>query len=564
MATFKEVMTGIGNSIRTVKGTTDKIKIADIPSEIDKMAYVDNGNVTGKIDKIDVPNPIIVLNEENGEVSATVNSVKGYVDSQEESNVLQIATQGAQTITPSTTDKVIEKGKYLTGNQTIAGEANLLPENIIRGLDPVKKDADGDPIRLAVFGVEGTLDKIHHIGGYVGGSGFYGMQVADVAKSYHFAKVSGLASFQYNQATNPFNGNITDTNGNCLLDCSSFANFILRGIPFDKSPFNGNYGKANVTWTQSELATLCEQSEYVWADPWLDRQIEPSFKNIGIDGYYSIRTAAQLAEYYYVKGCIVHEYTSDPTTPPDDLLPGDLVFWAKEGASTNQKSRFKGISHVGIVAHDKIHYYQVTGTEKDKGETVFYSNLANIDVNGAYDKLVDLCLILRPNYMPIPKSPIYSPIGVNLLPKYKIAGPTTSDGDTDDLPEGNGWKRYGVTIVQGIDGSLTLSGQATSDMTCYIYGQVHPIKLSAGTYKISGAPAFTGATTKQWGMGVKQIDQPGGTPSNIGTNGVWDNGSGDTFTLSAETWCYVYIYVGSSLTSTISNKVFKPSLIRTS
>lgn len=562
MATFKEVMTDIGNSIRNVKGTTDKIKIADIPSEIDKMAYVNNGTVTGVVDRVDVPMPNVVLDEDNGAVDASIDPIKGYVDSVAKSCLFELPVQGAQTITPSTTDKVIEKGKFLTGNQTIIGEPNLIPENIIRGLDPVKKDSNGDPIRLAVFGVEGTLDKIHPIGGYTGGSGFYGMQVADVAKSYHFARTAKLARFQYNQGANPFNGNITDANGNCLFDCSSFANFVLRGIPFDKSPFNGNSGKENINWNQSEIATLCEQSEYVWADPWLDRQIDPSFKNIGVSGYYSVRTAAQLAEYFYVKGCIVHEYISDPTAPPDDLLPGDILFWAKEGANTNQKSRFKGISHVGIVAHDKIHYYHVTGTEKDEGDTVFYSSLANKDDNGVYDKLVDLCLILRPNYMPIPKSPIYSPIGVNLLPKYKIAGPITSDGLTKENI--NGWTRFGITMVQGIDGSLTLNGQATGDLTCYIYGRVHPIKLSAGTYKLSGAPTFNGATIKQWGMGVKQLDQPNGATSDIKNGGVWDNGSGDTFTLSAETWCYVYIYVGSSLTSTITNKIFKPSLIRTS
>lgn len=566
MATFKEVMTGIADSVRTVKGTTAKIKISNIPSEVGNMAYVDNGNVTGIIDRVYINTPNVDFDKDSGLITATIPEKKGYVDSAAKGIDMQLDTQGAQTITPSTTDQTITKGKYLTGDQTILGEANLLPENILRGLDPVKKDTEGEKVRLTVFGVEGTLDKLHSMAGYVGGSGYYGLQVADVAKSYHFARVSGLASFQYSQDDNPFNGQLTDANGNCLLDCSSYANMVLRGIPYDKSPFNGITGTTSKTWDKTQIATLCENSEYEWADPWLDKQIDPSFKDIGINGYRSVRTAAQLAEYYYTKGNILHEYTSDPTTPPDDLLPGDLLFWSKEGATVYQKSRFKGISHVGIVGHDCIHYYQVTGHSDTKGDTVFYSNLANQTTEGIYDKLVDLSLILRPNYMPIPKNPIYSPIGVNLMPKYKIAGPITSDGNTTEISGNNtkgetGWTRFGVTIVQKIDGSLTLSGQCTEDMTCYIYGRMHPIKLSAGTYKLSGAPSFTGATTQQWGMGMKTISGPNGTPS--ADTIAWDNGSGDTFTLTKDSWCYAYIYVGSSLTTTISKKVFKPSLIRT-
>ncbi len=45
-----------------------------------------------------------------------------------------IPSQGAQTITPSTTDQTIAAGKYLTGVQTIAGDANLIAGNIKNGV----------------------------------------------------------------------------------------------------------------------------------------------------------------------------------------------------------------------------------------------------------------------------------------------------------------------------------------------------------------------------------------------------------------------------------------------
>lgn len=54
-----------------------------------------------------------------------------------------IESLNAQTITPGTTDQTINSGKYLSGNQTVKGDANLLAGNI-------KKDT-------TIFGVTGTL-----------------------------------------------------------------------------------------------------------------------------------------------------------------------------------------------------------------------------------------------------------------------------------------------------------------------------------------------------------------------------------------------------------------------
>lgn len=44
-----------------------------------------------------------------------------------------IPSQGAQTITPSTANKTIASGKYLSGTQTIKGDANLVASNIVSG-----------------------------------------------------------------------------------------------------------------------------------------------------------------------------------------------------------------------------------------------------------------------------------------------------------------------------------------------------------------------------------------------------------------------------------------------
>lgn len=62
-----------------------------------------------------------------------------------------IQSQAAQTITPGTADKTIASGKYLSGAQTIKGDANLLPENIKNG--------------ISIFGVTGTYESSDSSGG---------------------------------------------------------------------------------------------------------------------------------------------------------------------------------------------------------------------------------------------------------------------------------------------------------------------------------------------------------------------------------------------------------------
>lgn len=59
------------------------------------------------------------------------------------SDTLELDTQGAQTITPSTSNQTIASGQYLTGTQTISGDANLVASNIKSG--------------VSIFGVAGSL-----------------------------------------------------------------------------------------------------------------------------------------------------------------------------------------------------------------------------------------------------------------------------------------------------------------------------------------------------------------------------------------------------------------------
>lgn len=80
-------------------------------------------------------------------VTPTVNA--GYVSSGTAGTITvsgsatkQLTTQAAQTITPGTSNKTIASGRYLTGTQTIEGDANLVAGNIKSG--------------VSIFGVSGT------------------------------------------------------------------------------------------------------------------------------------------------------------------------------------------------------------------------------------------------------------------------------------------------------------------------------------------------------------------------------------------------------------------------
>ena len=71
-------------------------------------------------------------------VSVTPSVTAGYVSSGTAGNssvslTASVTTKAAATITPGTTNQEIAAGTYLTGKQTIAGDANLVSANIVSG-----------------------------------------------------------------------------------------------------------------------------------------------------------------------------------------------------------------------------------------------------------------------------------------------------------------------------------------------------------------------------------------------------------------------------------------------
>lgn len=78
--------------------------------------------------------PEISINSSTGLITATAGT---------KSSTYQLTTQAAKTITPSTSSQTaVASGRYTTGAVTVAGDSNLVAENIVSG--------------VSIFGVEGS------------------------------------------------------------------------------------------------------------------------------------------------------------------------------------------------------------------------------------------------------------------------------------------------------------------------------------------------------------------------------------------------------------------------
>ncbi len=130
---LSELFNRIANAIRSKDGTTATIPATAFPAKIQALPVLDTSDATA--------------------TAANILSGKtAYVKGSKVTGTIQ--SQAAQTITPGTANKTIASGKYLSGTQTIKGDANLKAENIKEG--------------VSIFGVTGT---------YEGGTGFVGATV---------------------------------------------------------------------------------------------------------------------------------------------------------------------------------------------------------------------------------------------------------------------------------------------------------------------------------------------------------------------------------------------------
>lgn len=164
MDRIKEKLSAIANAIRQKTGKTELLNLEEMPAEIaaietgittddatavasdilnGKTAYVKGTKMTGTMPTATQATPAISV-DSTGLITASSTQTAGYVAAGTKSATKQLTVQAAQTITPGTSNKTIASGRYLTGTQTIAGDADLVASNIKKGVN--------------IFGVAGSYD----------------------------------------------------------------------------------------------------------------------------------------------------------------------------------------------------------------------------------------------------------------------------------------------------------------------------------------------------------------------------------------------------------------------
>lgn len=107
-----------------------------------QLVGADGSIVTGTLPEVIQATPTISVSS-GGLITASAKQSGGIVAAGSKSTTKQLTTQGAKTVTPTTTNQTaVASGRYTTGAVQVAGDANLKAENIAEG--------------VSIFGVQGT------------------------------------------------------------------------------------------------------------------------------------------------------------------------------------------------------------------------------------------------------------------------------------------------------------------------------------------------------------------------------------------------------------------------
>ena len=358
------------------------------------------------------------------------------------------------------------------------------------------------------------------------------LEAVDVAKSYWIARASGRKFVYSGGATFLDGAPLNNAAGQGLIDCSTYIHLVMRGIPYQKSPYVNT--SANATYNASALST---NTAYTWADDHIR-----SSQTVG----GMVRYAADLAAYYWAAGRAF--------TDASQRKPGDLIFH-----STHQNSRFMSISHVSIVSDNIDQYYNVT----DIANTVVRTNYAN--------RNADIVFFARPDYEKIPQQTYTFDPNHNYLAYPWIFGDSKTYAS-------------GVTATASEDGVTTSCSGATAATTIPLVSSSYPLYLPAGTYHLSGTPAYSDRRARvdysYWGIRLYPSDGRSITslvtgytsakytsdPTTVSQtqDHVWEKGYGATFSIDAPMSYYANIYISKTPVNDYSGSdLWVPKLLRT-
>lgn len=140
----------------------------------------DGSVVTGTLPEVEQATPAISVSS-GGLITASAVQAGGIVADGTKSATQQLTTQGAKTVTPSTsTQTAVASGRYTTGAVQVAGDANLKPENIVNG--------------KSIFGVSGSANVLETV------KGTFSFQYSN--RAHFICTPSGYKRLWYSQEVN--------------------------------------------------------------------------------------------------------------------------------------------------------------------------------------------------------------------------------------------------------------------------------------------------------------------------------------------------------------------------
>ena len=158
-----------------------------------------------------------------GKITATSTQSAGYVTAGTKTATKQLTVQAAQTITPGTSNKTIASGRYLTGTQTIKGDANLKAANIAKGksIFSVTGTYTSDATATAANIVEGKTAYVNGV--KLTGTNPYEKTATDTEVNSQATKLAELKTILQGKAAGGGSGGSVET---CTVEILSTTNPI--------------------------------------------------------------------------------------------------------------------------------------------------------------------------------------------------------------------------------------------------------------------------------------------------------------------------------------------------
>ena len=195
-----------------------------------QLVGADGTIVTGNLPEVIQATPTISVSS-GGLITASATQSGGIVEGGTKSAAQQLTTQGAKTITPGTTAQTaVASGRYTTGDVDVAGDANLVPENIAEG--------------VSIFGVTGT-----HSGGTQLESVSLSVNITYGlwSKLYYYSIVDGYTTVSYTASYD-------------VTDCLTDSIVVFETSADTDIEISGDYATVPTTTGAGHLGFVCRSN----------------------------------------------------------------------------------------------------------------------------------------------------------------------------------------------------------------------------------------------------------------------------------------------------------------